>query len=90
MIIEETKEGLISKIIKIVLQAANNSSDQWVYAGYIFSVRKGSTEMIDFFFDEKNQRGFLEDKDWFKLLRNNFKNLHKITLTEEKCCWVVF
>ncbi len=86
--IEKTKEEIVREIRKMILQVVNNSSEQWVYAGYVFTARNGSTEMIDFYFDQKNKRGFLEDRDWFKSLRNNFKALCNLKEIKKDNSWI--
>ena len=82
------KNEIITKIGQAIMRAANNSSNHWKYAGYVFSYADGSVGMLDFLFDASQKRGFLEDRPWFKETRELFKQFREITYFEGDEHWI--
>ncbi len=82
------KEDLIIEIGKVIMRAAKNTSDNWEYAGYVFAAKNGSVEMVDFLFGPDRKRMFLEDREWFKPLRENFKRFREVTRVEGDDYWI--
>jgi len=82
------KEDIIIEIGKAIMGAAKNTSDSWEYAGYVFSAKSGSVEMVDFLFAPDKKRDFLEDREWFKHLRESFKRFREITRVDGDDYWI--
>lgn len=85
---KQTREQITLDIGKLILKAANTSSDKWDYAGYVFETMNGvSSSGTKFLYNgsERLSLGLGADQ---KQISQSFKYLREITRVDGDDYWV--
>lgn len=79
------RDEIVMEIGKLLLQAANNTTSDWAYAGYVFATEDGkNSSRQGFLFYPDLRRDFLQDRDIKKDIRTQFSRLWEIATDDDE------
>lgn len=79
------RDEIVLEIGQLVLRAANETSTDWAYAGYVYKSSDGkNSSRQDFCFEPSLERDFLEDEAVNKTVRQLFPRLWQVVTDNDE------